>query len=286
MHVRRWTTRAAVAAGALTLTATMAATASAGTASTAPRTSPTAPRTSPAAGISAAPAVPATQAIPAIPAIPATPATPASAAVSASAAASAASSATSPAPYPAATAGGTHTPRTADLTAAGLAGVDYATWRRDVTAALADARPYVEQRTAGASGERLAMVLDIDNTSLETDFHYFWEYPTPAVGQVLDLVRYADSRGVDIFFVTARPGIIETLTSYNLRKAGFPVDGLHVRGLPDLFDEVSAYKTGKRKEIEAKGYTIIANVGNRSSDLAGGHAERTFKLPDYGGKLS
>ncbi|MEV0961315.1 HAD family acid phosphatase [Streptomyces sp. NPDC049910] len=260
MHVRRWTTRAAVTAGALTLTATMTATASADTASTAPRTSPAA-----ASATAAPPAAPATSASPTT---------------------SAASSATSPSSHAASTAGTAHTPRTADLTAAGLAGVDYTTWQRDVTAALATARPYVEQRTAGAAGERLAMVLDIDNTSLETDFHYFWEYPTPAVGQVLDLVRYADSRGVDIFFVTARPGIIETLTSYNLRKAGFPVDGLYVRSLPDLFDEVSTYKTGKRKEIEAKGYTIIANVGNRSSDLAGGHAERTFKLPDYGGKLS
>ncbi|MFD9970375.1 HAD family acid phosphatase [Streptomyces sp. NPDC059017] len=225
MHVRRWTTRAAVSAAALALTTSMSATAAAGTASAAPRTVAPASVT-------------------------------------------------------------THAPQRSDLTAAGLAGIDYATWQRDVTAALATARPYIEQRTAGASGQRLAMVLDIDNTSLETDFHYFWEYPTPAVRQVRDLVRYADSRGVDVFFVTARPDIIESLTSYNLRKAGYPVDGLYVRSLPDLFEEVSAYKTGKRAEIEAKGYTIIANVGNRPSDLVGGHAERTFKLPDYDGKLS
>ncbi|MFF3399118.1 HAD family acid phosphatase [Streptomyces sp. NPDC002659] len=167
-----------------------------------------------------------------------------------------------------------------------LADVDYATWQRDVSAVVATARPYIEQRTAGASGQRLAMVLDIDNSSLETDFHYFWEYPTPAIKPVLDLVRYADSRGVDIFFVTARPGIIYSLTSYNLKKVGYPVDGLYVRDLPDLFGEVSAYKTEKRAEIEAKGYTIIANVGNKPGDLVGGHAERTFKLPDYDGKLS
>ncbi|TQK51778.1 putative acid phosphatase of HAD superfamily subfamily IIIB [Streptomyces sp. SLBN-118] len=167
-----------------------------------------------------------------------------------------------------------------------LPDVDYATWQRDVSAVVATARPYVEKRTAGASGRRLAMVLDIDNTSLETDFHYFWEYPTPAIKPVLDLVRYADSRGVDIYFVTARPGIIASLTSYNLGKVGYPVDGLYVRDLPDLFEQVSAYKTEKRAEIEAKGYTIIANIGNNTSDLVGGHAERTFKLPDYDGKLS
>ncbi|ORT56842.1 HAD family acid phosphatase [Streptomyces sp. CB03238] len=172
------------------------------------------------------------------------------------------------------------------FTGARLAGVDYATWQRDVAAALGEARPYIEQRTASPSGEKLAVVLDIDNTSLETDFHYFWEYPTPAVRPVLDLVRYADSRGVAVFFVTARPGILHAPTAYNLTAAGYPVDGLYVRDLPDLFDEVSAYKTAKRGEIEAKGYTIIANIGNRPTDLAGGHAEKTFKLPDYDGRLS
>ncbi|MFC8859492.1 HAD family acid phosphatase, partial [[Kitasatospora] papulosa] len=53
-----------------------------------------------------------------------------------------------------------------------------------------------------------------------------------------------------------------------------------------LFAEVSAYKTEQRAKIEGKGYTIIANIGNNTTDLVGGHAERTFKLPDYGGKLS
>ncbi|MEJ8638440.1 HAD family acid phosphatase [Streptomyces sp. NPDC006475] len=167
-----------------------------------------------------------------------------------------------------------------------LADVDYATWQRDVKAVIDVARPYIEQRTANTGGKKQAIVLDIDNTSLETDFHYFWEIPTPAVKPVLDLATYAESRGVDIFFVTARPGIIYSLTEYNLERVGFPVDGLYVRDLPDLFHEVSKYKTDKRTEIEAKGYTIIANIGNNTTDLVGGHAEKTFKLPDYDGDLS
>ncbi|MEU1278134.1 HAD family acid phosphatase [Streptomyces sp. NPDC005805] len=170
--------------------------------------------------------------------------------------------------------------------AAAAAGVDYATWKRDVAAVVAEARPYLEARTANAGKERQAIVLDIDNTALETHFHPFWELPTPAVTGVRDLARYADSRGVTVFFVTARPGIIYSLTDWNLKKAGYPVDGLYVRDLPDLFAEVSAYKTEKRREIEAKGYKIIANIGNNTTDIVGGHAERTFKLPDYNGQLS
>ncbi|MFJ5705999.1 MULTISPECIES: HAD family acid phosphatase [unclassified Streptomyces] len=169
--------------------------------------------------------------------------------------------------------------------AAAIEGVDYTTWRRDVAAVVAEARPYIEARSGNAGTERQAIVLDIDNSSLETDFHPFWELPTPAIPEIRSLVRDAHARGVKIFFVTARPGIIHSLTEWNLKQVGYPVDGLYVRSLPDLFAEVSAYKTEKRAEIEAKGYTIIANIGNNTTDIVGGHAERAFKLPDYG-KLS
>ncbi|RYJ25301.1 hypothetical protein CU044_4186 [Streptomyces sp. L-9-10] len=175
--------------------------------------------------------------------------------------------------------------RTTEATAS-VAGVDYTAWQRDVAAVVAEARPWIETRTASAGTEKQAIVLDIDNTALETHFHPFWQLPTPAVSDVRELARYADSRGVAVFFVTARPGIIYSLTDWNLKEAGYPVDGLYVRDLPDLFDEVSAYKTEKRAEIEAKGYTIIANIGNNTTDVVGGHAERTFKLPDYNGQLS
>ncbi|WP_046775326.1 HAD family acid phosphatase [Streptomyces yangpuensis] len=170
---------------------------------------------------------------------------------------------------------------------AAILGIDYATWQREVAAIVDAARPAIEQRIANSpAGEKPALVLDIDNTSLETDFHWFWTYPTPAIAKVRALTQYAHARGVAVFFVTARPGIIHSLTEYNLKAVGYPVSGLYVRDLPDLFEEVSKYKTAKRAEIEARGYTIIANIGNSPTDLVGGHAERTVKLPDYDGKLS
>ncbi|MFG2620119.1 HAD family acid phosphatase [Streptomyces sp. NPDC048507] len=170
---------------------------------------------------------------------------------------------------------------------AAILGIDYAAWQRDVASVIDAARPGIEQRIAASpAGEKPAIVLDIDNTSLETDFHWFWTFPTPAISKVRELTRYANDRGVAIFFVTARPGIVYSLTERNLKAVGYPVSGLYVRDLPDLFSQVSAYKTGKRAEIEARGYTIIANIGNNDGDLVGGHAERTVKLPDYDGKLS
>lgn len=190
---------------------------------------------------------------------------------------------------PAVAAGPASAAPAAGLTAASAtavaAEVDYATWQNDVRQVIDQALPYVRQRTANASGQKLAIVFDIDNTTLETHFHPWYQLPTPAVKPSLELAKYAKSRGADVFFVTARPGIIYSLTKSNLTSVGYPVDGLYVRDLPDLFDEVSAYKTAKRAEIEAKGYTIVANVGNNTTDLVGGHAERTFKLPDYNGEL-
>lgn len=171
----------------------------------------------------------------------------------------------------------------ATTASATAASVDHGTWLRDVRPVIDQAHTYVQDRTAARNpGEKLAIVLDIDNTALETYFD--WWFP-PAVAPTRDLARYADSRDVDVFFVTARPDFIYPATHYNLDREGYPVAGLYGRSIPDLFDEVSAYKTAQRAAIEKRGYTIVANIGNNTTDLVGGHAERTFKLPDYDGLL-
>ncbi|MFE6196827.1 HAD family acid phosphatase [Streptomyces sp. NPDC057838] len=188
------------------------------------------------------------------------------------------------APADAAAPARTSTAVTAAATSA-AADVDYATWQKDCQAVMDQALPYLKQRIAAPKpGEKQAVVLDIDNTALETDFGF--SYPQPANKPVLEAARYAQERGVAVFFVTARPGIIYSFTEYNLKQSGYHVSGLYVRGFIDLFKNVADYKTAQRVDIEKKGYTIIANIGNSATDLSGGHAERTFKLPDYDGQLS
>ncbi|MBN0048104.1 hydrolase [Streptomyces actuosus] len=163
--------------------------------------------------------------------------------------------------------------------------VDYDTWQQDCRAVMDEALPYLRQRIAQSRpGEKQAIVFDVDNTTLETDFGF--TFPQPANKPVREVARYAQEHGVALFFVTARPGIIYLPTEYNLEHDGYRVSGLYVRGLFDLFKSVSAYKTAQRTAIESRGYTIIANIGNSATDLSGGHAERTFKLPDYDGQLS
>jgi hypothetical protein len=160
--------------------------------------------------------------------------------------------------------------------------VTEAQWISDVSTALAPADAYVEGRTASPSGQKLAMVFDIDNTALETYFHPFDE---PATGPVLDLANYAHDHGVSLFFVTARPDFISSVSEYSLTSAGYTVNGVYGRDIGDLFEPVQEFKTDQRINIEKHGYTIIANIGNSATDLEGGHAERTFKLPDYNGLL-
>ncbi|GAA2387851.1 HAD family acid phosphatase [Streptomyces coeruleofuscus] len=171
------------------------------------------------------------------------------------------------------------------VTTAAAADVDYATWQKDCQAVMDQALPYLKQRIAAAKpGEKQAIVFDIDNTTLETDFGF--SYPQPANKPVLEAARYAQERGVALFFVTARPDIIHSFTEYNLKQAGYQVSGLYVRNFIDLFKNVAEYKTAQRVDVERKGYTIIANIGNSATDLSGGHAEKTYKLPDYDGQLS
>ena len=43
---------------------------------------------------------------------------------------------------------------------------------------------------------------------------------------------------------------------------------------------VVPYKTGARRRIERRGFTILANVGDQRSDLAGGYAERRYLIPN------
>ena len=168
--------------------------------------------------------------------------------------------------------------------AAATAAVDYATWQQDCGRVMDEALPYIQSRAASSAAEKQAIVLDVDNTTLETDFGF--QYPQPANRPVLKVAQYAQDHGVALIFVTARPGLLHWPTSYNLEHDGYRVTDLRVRGLIDLFKDVAAYKTAQRADIERQGYTIIANIGNSPSDLTGGHAEKTFKLPDYDGQLS
>ncbi|MFG3023053.1 HAD family acid phosphatase [Streptomyces sp. NPDC048254] len=166
------------------------------------------------------------------------------------------------------------------------ADVTEAQWLSDVAAVTGPAQSYIDSRAAAAntSGAKLAIVLDIDNTSLETYFE--GGITVPATPPVLPLAQDAHAKGVSVFFVSARSDLFNLVTKSNLTSVGYPVDGLYARTVAQLLTEsIADFKTSQRKAIEANGYDIVANIGNNATDLSGGYADTTYKLPDYDGLL-
>ncbi|MCI0546677.1 MAG: HAD family acid phosphatase [Candidatus Rokubacteria bacterium] len=172
-----------------------------------------------------------------------------------------------------------------------------------VAAVAGEARAHLAERAR--AGGKLALVLDIDETSLSnliplqaSDYGRIIDGPcdlprgpcgmlawirlarAPALAPVAELAATARERGVAVFFISGRPESVRAPTEQNLRAQGFEWTAVLLQ--PDGFHSASAvaFKAPARQRIIAQGYAIIANVGDQWSDLDGGYAERTFKLPN------
>ena len=131
----------------------------------------------------------------------------------------------------------------------------------------------------------------------------------PAVYGMVEMATAAEREGYAIFFLTGRGAAQEAATLGNLTAdgigvdAGYPKpttlsngeDGLFtkpaVANYPDYLKTACAadpngscttvhYKSATRQHIESLGYDIVANFGDQYSDLTGGFADKTFKLPN------
>ena len=101
-----------------------------------------------------------------------------------------------------------------------------------------------------------------------------------AIPPTLALARRARQLGVAVFFISGRRTNMREATERNLREQGYEWTGLIL--LPDdaQFASVVDFKAPERRKITEQGYTIILSIGDQESDLKGGYAERTFKLPN------
>jgi acid phosphatase len=98
----------------------------------------------------------------------------------------------------------------------------------------------------------------------------------------------APCKKIEVFFVTGRKEHIyndekpSDWTLRNLKAAGYAdadINHLFMRGItPD--QGVADFKTSKRCEIESRDFRVIASIGDQKSDLEGGCAEMTFKVPN------
>jgi acid phosphatase class B len=141
---------------------------------------------------------------------------------------------------------------------------------------------------------KAAIVFDVDETALSNysaiDADNFTFGPKSqseaedeigtAIEPSLELYKLAQRKGIATFFITGRREKVRAHTESNLRREGFTgFTGLVLK--PDDFTgSTVSYKSGARKTIESKGYRIVASVGDQYSDLAGGHEDVAFKLPN------
>jgi hypothetical protein len=154
-----------------------------------------------------------------------------------------------------------------------------------------------------ARAQKLAIVLDIDETSLSSyceekreDFGYIpsmfeaWivspEASVPIPGTVR-LFNHARAAGVSVFFITGRPGNgtandQTAPTARNLATAGYKDwQGLILHDASYTTKDTATYKSAARAGLIAQGYRLLLNEGDQWSDLKGDpRAEISVKLPN------
>jgi ribonuclease Z len=151
-------------------------------------------------------------------------------------------------------------------------------------------------REALARGGRPAVVFDIDETLL-SNWPYIIEYDfarVPALfapwaerseDAAIEPVKrfYLAMRGAGVatFVMTGRGEPLRAATIRNLERQGISGwEGISFRPQEERDRSIVPFKSGERARIEANGYTIVANIGDQDSGLAGGHSQNACKRPN------
>lgn len=145
-----------------------------------------------------------------------------------------------------------------------------------------------------------AIVLDIDETSVSNLWYVLGRKNLaadssvrqaassraidPAIEATKRLYKQARDSGAAVFFISGRNESTRSYTERNLRSAGYKTWQKVV--LEPTGSQMSSgeYKTAARKNLRAKGWSLVLNVGDQSSDLnaADGRPDVacSFKLPN------
>jgi hypothetical protein len=164
-------------------------------------------------------------------------------------------------------------------------------------------RPIVTRGNANFNTK--AILFDVDDTTLNTYSYEIYSNfvfnPTSnaafvnsgvfrAVPHMVSLEHFAESHGYRIFFLTGRPETQRAGTIANLTNEGYDVQSSKLYLKDYTVDTwlspcapsctTTQYKSLTRAHIESLGYDIVANFGDQFSDLNGGFADQTFKMPN------
>ena len=190
-----------------------------------------------------------------------------------------------------------------DAKTAAVAYHDSGQYQHDLAEVAAQAIAWIGEEAPHTA--RPAVVFDIDETALSNwevikanDFGRFingpcnlpdacgwraWDLTAQAtvIQPTLDTYNMAKSLGAALFFISARDEGQRGATEQNLQAAGYTgYSRVMLAPIGAEYPSAADFKAPQRAAIEAEGYTIVANIGDQPSDLAGGHSERDFLLPD------
>jgi 5'-nucleotidase (lipoprotein e(P4) family) len=130
-----------------------------------------------------------------------------------------------------------------------------------------------------------AVVLDVDETVLDNSLYQVWMMKagktfstktwnefcdaqvSRAIPGAVEFTKYADAKGVKLFYVTNRGAEVEKSTRENMEKLGFPMGGnvdtfLMQNERPDW-----GSAKGTRRAVIAKDYRIVLNFGDNFGDF-------------------
>jgi predicted secreted acid phosphatase len=201
-----------------------------------------------------------------------------------------------------------------DPTGKGLANTTDSPYIREMSAILAKERRALPGLLADAKRhhQKPAIVFDADDTTLWTyqmevgDMKFVFTPAAqapwvdgerfPATPGMVDFVNDAQAMGFTVFGLTGRSDKQKAATLGNLAKVGytaFTADDYFTKynsgtTPPAYLSCVAAptcttveYKAGTRRHIEQDlGYDVVLNVGDQFSDLQGGFADHSLKLPN------
>lgn len=173
--------------------------------------------------------------------------------------------------------------------------LDSGAYEEDLAAVAGPERRWITKRASQPGAGKLAVIFDIDETTLSNLKHMQaadWGYQppqwdawvrksaAPAIVPLREVYQTAHSHGVAVFFITGRKERDRIATARNLRTQGMGGYAALIVRPNNSSSSAKIFKSAERKRITEQGYTIIANIGDQQTDLDGGYAERSFKLPN------